>query len=127
MGIRTTGFGDARKILRKLSSPDYLRGVVDQPMMQSAESMMTVAKKRTPVDTGTLRASGRVYRSKEVKNFTVVLGFHTHYALYVHEDLQAHHPVGQAKYLESAVADGLGALEKRVAKALLDSVRKTAK
>ena len=25
------------------------------------------------------------------------------YAIYVHEDLSAHHPVGEAKYLENAV------------------------
>lgn len=31
---------------------------------------------------------------------SVSVGFQTNYALFVHENLQAHHPVGQAKYLE---------------------------
>lgn len=31
---------------------------------------------------------------------SVVVGFQTTYALKVHEDLVAYHPVGQAKYLE---------------------------
>lgn len=31
---------------------------------------------------------------------TVVVGYTSNYAVYVHEDLEAHHPVGQAKYLE---------------------------
>lgn len=31
---------------------------------------------------------------------TTVVGFTQRYALTVHEDLEAHHPVGQAKYLE---------------------------
>lgn len=30
----------------------------------------------------------------------VVVGYTQSYALYVHEDMEAHHPVGQAKYLE---------------------------
>lgn len=31
---------------------------------------------------------------------TVVVGYTQHYAVYVHENLEANHPVGQAKYLE---------------------------
>lgn len=31
---------------------------------------------------------------------SVIVGYNTHYAIYVHEDLTAFHPVGQAKYLE---------------------------
>jgi len=34
------------------------------------------------------------------KGATVVVGYTQNYALYVHEDLTAHHNVGQAKYLE---------------------------
>lgn len=35
----------------------------------------------------------------------VIVGFSQTYALVVHEDLEAHHNVGQAKYLESAFDD----------------------
>lgn len=38
-------------------------------------------------------ARGQKYRD-------VIVGYTAAYALYVHEDLEAHHPVGQAKYLE---------------------------
>jgi len=31
---------------------------------------------------------------------SVVVGYTANYAVYVHENLEAHHPVGQAKYLE---------------------------
>lgn len=31
---------------------------------------------------------------------SVVVGYTQQYAIYVHENLTAHHPVGQAKYLE---------------------------
>jgi hypothetical protein len=34
------------------------------------------------------------------KKIAVEVGYKTDYAVYVHENLQAHHPIGQAKYLE---------------------------
>jgi len=34
------------------------------------------------------------------KNASVSVGFQTSYAIYVHENLEANHPVGQAKFLE---------------------------
>jgi hypothetical protein len=44
-----------------------------------------------------------------------VLAFGTDYAVYVHENLQAHHPVGQAKFLESAMTEAAPTLAERVA------------
>lgn len=34
------------------------------------------------------------------KGGSAITGFTQNYALYVHEDLEARHPIGQAKYLE---------------------------
>jgi hypothetical protein len=36
-------------------------------------------------------------------NITVEVGYAAPYAIYVHEDLQAHHTVGEAKFLSKAV------------------------
>lgn len=36
---------------------------------------------------------------------SVVVGFTQRYAVHVHEDLEAYHPVGEAKYLENALAE----------------------
>ena len=76
-------------------------------LYRQGERIMTEAKRRTPVDTGTLKASGAVLqpvvRGREV---TVTLGFGgpaVGYAIHVHENLTARHPVGQAKFLESAL------------------------
>lgn len=33
-------------------------------------------------------------------SYSVIVGFETAYALYVHENLEAYHPIGQAKFLE---------------------------
>jgi hypothetical protein len=37
--------------------------------------------------------------------FGVLVGVSAYYAIYVHEDLQANHTVGQAKFLESAIGE----------------------
>lgn len=38
-------------------------------------------------------------------NVSVVVGFTASYAIYVHENLEAYHKVGQAKYLEQPVRE----------------------
>lgn len=43
-------------------------------------------------------------RKEEARKLTeasVIVGYSASYALYVHENLEAKHPVGQAKYLEA--------------------------
>lgn len=78
---------------------------------------MTVSKEvYVPVDTSNLRQSGQVLLP-EIKGSAVMVemgygGFAADYSLYVHEDLEAHHPRGgSAKYLEiplKAATDGMG-------------------
>lgn len=61
----------------------------------------------TPVDTGALRASHRVEGptgTGTMKTIAVTVGGPAApYAWVVHENLKARHPVGQAKFLETAV------------------------
>lgn len=40
---------------------------------------------------------------KERKTLELVVGYRAHYAIYVHENLEAYHPNGQAKYLETPI------------------------
>lgn len=51
-------------------------------------------------------------------NCVVVVGFTQNYAVYVHENLQAHHPVGQAKFLEQPARQLKSVLPKQVARML---------
>lgn len=99
-------------------------------LREEAELEMTEAKRRTPVDTGALRASGHVESGSGMtslasfdtatrkgtmgasgggrKDLSVRLVFGgpaASYALAVHENLEAHHNPGQAKYLESALLE----------------------
>lgn len=83
---------------------------------QEAELIMTDSKEQCPVDTGALRSSGYVDGDVTVtgSNVSIKLGYGgvatqvnsktgeptTSYALQVHENLESHHPVGKAKFLE---------------------------
>ncbi len=79
----------------------FLNQFVAPALYQRANLIMTEAKRLTPVDTGALRASGHVDEpSVKGAEISVALGFNTPYAIPVHENLTARHPVGQAKYLE---------------------------
>lgn len=61
------------------------------------------SQSRTPVDEGNLK--GGHYTAVQVnKSFAVAeIGTVADYAIYVHEDLDAHHPVGEAKFLDNAI------------------------
>lgn len=54
------------------------------------------------------------------KSASVVVGYTQAYALYVHEDLEAHHPVGQAKFLEEPARTNAS----RLAAAYVDARRR---
>lgn len=42
----------------------------------------------------------RAVAAKKNEDVSCVVGYTAQYAVYVHEDLEANHPVGQAKFLE---------------------------
>ena len=99
-------------------------------MYVEAEIEMTESKKLVPVQYGHLRASGHV-RQPEVsgRTVTVVLGYggpagtgsnteDVGYAIPVHEDLEAHHTVGQARYLSSVLDESVPFLVQRIARRL---------
>jgi len=68
-----------------------------------------------PVETGQLRRSGTVENPKTNRaSITVEIGFHTKYALYVHEDQNAHHTTGKAKFLEDNVNAALPTLANKI-------------
>lgn len=99
---------------------------VGRAMYQVAQVMATEVKERTPVATGTLRSS--VFVTTPVRTgsgagsrVTVQIvcgGSAAPYAIYVHENLKAHHAVGQAKFLESVIMENRTALAGLVMKQL---------
>ena len=102
----------------------------------ATETIMPLARERVPVRTGELMASSHVNPPDTTGGgVQVSMGFggppgvgnqagetnnvDVDYAVYVHEDLMMPHSGGQAKYLETALADSLpgmvDALAKKVA------------
>lgn len=104
------------KIVEALRS---MSGNAEAALYQEAEREMTEAKQRTPVDTGTLRDSGHVQQpERDSDGVSVTMGFGgaaEEYAIIVHENLEALHPVGQAKFLESVLQESAPHLLERIA------------
>lgn len=53
-----------------------------------------------PIDTGALRNSAFTRHEGTGFDTAVRVGYTVEYGVYVHENLMAHHPIGQAKFLE---------------------------
>jgi hypothetical protein len=99
-------------------------------LFQEGERVMAASKLLVPVDTGALRASGHVQPPRvEGTLVRVELGYggvagatvggkYVGYAVYVHENLTAAHPVGKAKYLEEPMLAALPGMGQRIGKAL---------
>jgi len=92
-----------------------------QALYTEALLIEQVSRERTPVLTGVLRASHETSLPTETDPIEVQIrvgGPAAPYALYVHEKLEARHKVGQAKFLESAVLEGMTGLAERIAERL---------
>lgn len=80
-----------KKYEKKLAKALYIAGLFIQ-----AESQKIV-----PVDTGFLRASAFTRIKKDNFGYVCEVGYRAHYAIYVHENLNAKHASGSsAKFLE---------------------------
>lgn len=122
IGGKMFGAREMRDALRKIAAafPDHVGAAI----YQEAQIEMTEAKRRTPVKTGTLRASGLVARPvRSGRNISVTLSFGgaaKDYAIYVHENLEAYHgnppfKGGQAKFLESTLDESAPYMRARIA------------
>lgn len=112
-GIKVQVTGMDRLLARLRREPAQIAQATAAALYIEAEQTMTEAKELTPVDTGALRSSGHVQMPQVTdRGVSVEMGFGgvaggggdgVGYAVYVHENLTAHHPVGQAKFLEVPV------------------------
>lgn len=121
--VRFVGLAETAERFRALAdSPDAIRQLAGA-LYRRSSAILAVSQRLVPVDTGALRGTGHVTAPKvDSKSATVEVvygGPAAPYARIVHEDLNAHHTVGQAKYLETAAtAEREGTL-----KALHDAVK----
>jgi hypothetical protein len=116
--VSLKGAAELRRRLQRLAkeAPQEL----GRALFQEAQIERTESMRRTPVDTGALRASHEVTKPKiEGRDISVSIqvgGPAAEYAVIVHEDLEADHPVGQAKFLESTIRESAPFLGQRLAK-----------
>ena len=127
MGFKLTGWPSLKARIKafRQGMPEQ----VDAALYHEAQIEMTEAKRRTPVwnparkvpkghTPGSLRASGMVHEPEHSwRKVTVTLSFGNEivdYAIYVHEDLEAFHASGQAKFLESVLMESAPYIMERV-------------
>lgn len=117
MPFKLSGVAEMAAKIRRVEAG--LRDDTAKALYQEAQIEMTESKRRVPVDTGVLRASGHVQEPvRSGKSVSVMLaygGAAEQYAVIVHEDLEAFHKIGQAKYLESVLKESAPHMKKRVA------------
>lgn len=103
--------------------------VLARALHEEHELIMIEAKNRCPVDTGALKASGKV-RPPKITDGLVIESHGSfgdadkvYYATYVHEILWTRHPIGQAKYYESALMEAVPGLTNRLSARLKSAMR----
>lgn len=104
---------DIKKL--KLVAPDLFAAA----LFQEAQIEAKEVRLRTPVDTGALRASIIVTEpQRQRRRIWVTIeagGPSAPYGFYVHEDLEAFHRVGEAKFIERPLAESRPFLPARIA------------
>jgi hypothetical protein len=114
---------DSTDVRRRLVTAAHrMPDAAGRAMYEELEIEMAEMKAQTPVDTGALRSTGHVeppvISGREIR---VDLGFGgpaAPYAVIVHEDLDAHHPVGNAKYVERPLLESAPFLPERIGRRL---------
>ncbi len=102
MAVKVEGMDE---VLRNLTKE--IKGIKNRslPGLKAAGfKVQREAQKRVPVDTGNLKGSARTDTLSKAPP-AVAVSFGAAYAIFVHENMEANHPVGEAKFLENAVRD----------------------
>ena len=116
-------FPDLDRIQRALiqAGPEGVK-VAARALRNEAQEAFAVSQDEVPVDTGALKASGRVRpetgvfeRGNEVSVELTYGGTATEYSIYVHENLESYHPHGKAKYLEDPMTRQINGISGRIA------------
>lgn len=101
VGVHITG---ANNMARNLDAA--VRGIqtrTEAAVGAAGRLILADAIPRTPIDTGLLRANTTVSTTSNPNTATAMISYHQSYAPYVHERLDARHPVGGAKFLANAL------------------------
>lgn len=93
-------------------------------LLEEANIVLNQSIRQTPREFGDLRRSGTVEETKDTKHeYEVTIGFNESYAAAIHENLNAHHDIGKAKYLEDPLMARVDDITKNIAKRIRNKVR----
>lgn len=107
-----------------LAAAGRLHGAVAAALYQEGLALDAESVKRTPVDTGRLRATHYVSPPMERSDSIIVeVGNGTDYAVYVHEMTELRHVSGEAKFLQNAMNARSAGMLDRLAKRIRANVR----
>jgi hypothetical protein len=115
--VRLEGVEEMKARLLRLAAEapkEVGRALYEEAKIEEKES-----RERTPVLTGALRASHETSKPRIDRDISVTIrvgGPSAPYALPVHENLDAFHKVGQAKFLESTLLESAPYMAQRIAK-----------
>jgi hypothetical protein len=124
-------FPDLEKIQKALaeSGPEGAK-VAARALRAEAQEAFAASQDEVPVDTGALKASGRVRpdvgvfsRGNDVYVELTYGGTAVEYAIPVHENLENNHPHGKAKYLEDPMVRQINGISGRIADKVLAATR----
>ena len=113
MGFQLSGLNEMRAKIDALKAEFTQQ--VEVAVEAEATRLLEIAKEKCPIETGELRDSGKVAMSRDGGRTTAEISFNTPYAAEVHENLEAHHAVGQSKFLESTMMENATESGKRIA------------
>ena len=106
--IRMDEAGLTRRAFKGETVSERVAKGTSQGLMELGIKVKRDAVKMAPIDTGKLRASGYVHPSGSMLKPSVTVGFTAEYSLYVHEDMEARHTTGEARFLAKSVAQNFG-------------------
>lgn len=116
MAVKLVGMDIILKNLNKKIGE--IEGRTIKGLLEAATKVKLVSVSRTPVDKDFLRPGHYLATGGDNKNPIVEVGTTASYSIYVHENMENHHPVGQAKFLESAIKDTQGQVLEIIKKAV---------
>lgn len=116
LSLQVKGLSQLEKGLRNVGNDIIAR--IEPALRAEAEIELTEAKRRTPVKTGALRASGHVVsvqRGRDSEAKIMYGGPAAGYAIQVHENLEVFHRNGQARFLASVIEESAPFMTERIA------------
>ena len=116
MSVEFEGAEEMQRTLRRIA--DSVPDQAEDALKQEAEVLAAQARDRAPVLTGALKDSIRVGKTTrsggDISVPIIAGGPSAPHAAAVHEDLDAQHSNGQAKFLEQPVMEAAGSLVRKL-------------